>query len=140
MTKRLTENLTSIDIESFRRKGLLNGSAINVITTPCRYGGKRHWFLCPACKRRVGILYKDGSYLKCRKCCDLTYRSRLERKTGLLYHATNVLRMSERINDLESNQKRSKYKGKPTRKQRKLDKLITLAKISSVLVKMNHKK
>ncbi|MEA3487491.1 MAG: hypothetical protein U9R20_07525 [Thermodesulfobacteriota bacterium] len=43
--------------------------------TPCNYGGKRTWFLCPNCNRRVGLLYGTGRYFLCRHCYNLTYAS-----------------------------------------------------------------
>jgi hypothetical protein len=44
--------------------------------TPCNYGGKRTWFLCPHCNRRVALLYGAGKYFLCRHCYHLTYISR----------------------------------------------------------------
>lgn len=39
-------------------------------------GGKRPWFVCPTCSRRVGVLYHaDGLPFRCRTCCDLAYPS-----------------------------------------------------------------
>ncbi len=49
--------------------------------TPCRLGGKRPWFICPAsgCCRRVAILFGGGIYA-CRHCYRLAYPS--QRETG----------------------------------------------------------
>jgi len=42
-------------------------------------GGKRIWFLCPTCRRRVGVLYhKNGLPFRCRTCCGLAYPSQYE--------------------------------------------------------------
>lgn len=57
---------------------------IPVTSTPCNYGGKRWWFLCPlaansyACHRRVRIVYlpPGANYFGCRECHRLTYESR----------------------------------------------------------------
>jgi hypothetical protein len=40
-------------------------------------GGRRFWFTCFGCGRRVGKLYLPAAeyYFRCRKCHDLTYRS-----------------------------------------------------------------
>jgi hypothetical protein len=39
-------------------------------------GGKRLWFICPTCRRRVGVLYhKNGLPFRCRTCCKLAYPS-----------------------------------------------------------------
>jgi len=43
--------------------------------TSCHFGGKRIWFKCPFCKRRVAIIYGTGKYFACRKCNNLTYQS-----------------------------------------------------------------
>ena len=33
-------------------------------------GGKRPWFACPTCRRRVGVLYHaNGLPFRCRTCC-----------------------------------------------------------------------
>jgi hypothetical protein len=41
--------------------------------TRCNYGGTRKWFLCPACGRRVGVLYEQGDLFACRYCVGLSY-------------------------------------------------------------------
>ena len=39
-------------------------------------GGKRPWFVCPTCRRRVGVLYhREGLPFRCRICCKLAYPS-----------------------------------------------------------------
>lgn len=55
---------------------------VTLVATPCRYGGKRWWFICPlikngiACNRRVLKLYLGGGkYFGCRHCYELTYQS-----------------------------------------------------------------
>lgn len=54
-------------------------------STPCHFGGRRWWFICPlvvngrACYRRVGVLYMaSGKYFGCRHCYNLTYESSKE--------------------------------------------------------------
>jgi len=34
------------------------------VTTPCHYGGARHWFICPLCGKRVALLYKVDPSVK----------------------------------------------------------------------------
>ena len=47
--------------------------------TPCNYGGRRPWFLCPGvsngipCNRRVAELYMRGCFFLCRHCHGLVY-------------------------------------------------------------------
>ncbi len=41
-----------------------------------RQGGKRPWFVCPTCPRRVGVLYhEEGMPFRCRICWELVYPS-----------------------------------------------------------------
>lgn len=42
--------------------------------TPCNYGGRRAWWRCPCCGRRVALLY-NGKMFACRHCQRLTYES-----------------------------------------------------------------
>lgn len=56
---------------------------IEVVSEPCRYGGKRRYLRCPlhrgsdVCGRRVTRLFLPpaGRYFGCRTCYSLTYRS-----------------------------------------------------------------
>jgi hypothetical protein len=69
----LTDNSTGAKTE-FDYKARL-------VSTPCNYGGRRWWFICPlsnngrTCNRRIGVLYLAGKYFGCRHCYDLTYTS-----------------------------------------------------------------
>ena len=57
---------------------------IPVVSTPCHFGGKRWWFICPlivngrSCQRRCRIVYMPpgSEYFGCRECHQLTYESR----------------------------------------------------------------
>jgi len=42
--------------------------------TACNYGGRRPWWLCPCCGRRVAVLW-GGSTYACRHCHRLAYQS-----------------------------------------------------------------
>src|SRR5262245_6378563 len=60
---------------SYRYTGDPPQYRIPVTWTPCPYGGRRPWLVCPtmACGRRVAKLYLcDGSF-RCRGCHRLTY-------------------------------------------------------------------
>ena len=46
--------------------------------TRCTYGGRRPWFICPGCGRRVCILAQGGRLFLCRHCYRLKYSSQLE--------------------------------------------------------------
>ena len=47
---------------------------VAVTWTPCRYGGRRPWFVCPRCARRFAVLYVVYEPM-CRACAGLTYPS-----------------------------------------------------------------
>jgi len=57
---------------------------VSLVSTPCQFGGRRWWFLCPqitngkTCNKRVGILYLPdikGKTFGCRHCHKLRYIS-----------------------------------------------------------------
>ncbi|MGH9924711.1 MAG: hypothetical protein ACRD5B_04970 [Nitrososphaeraceae archaeon] len=98
---------------------------VRLTTTPCNYGGKRWWFVCPlmGCGRRVGTLYKNGGYFGCRHCHDLTYASKnIDYRNGLI-GSLKILSLDKSITELEAKITRRFYAGKLTKKQKKLDKL-----------------
>lgn len=47
-------------------------------SSACALGGHRRWFSCPACSRRVAVLYGAGRLFACRDCKCLTYASQRE--------------------------------------------------------------
>ncbi len=62
-----------------------SGAPVNylvvTVTTAIPYAGSRVWWSCPACARRVGMLYlpNDRDRLACRVCCGLGYASQYPR-------------------------------------------------------------
>ncbi len=56
----------------------VNKQLIELTSTKCNYGGERVWFLCPACNKRVGTLYRKplNKIFLCRICLNLTYNLR----------------------------------------------------------------
>jgi hypothetical protein len=101
---------------------------ISLITTPCNLGGVRYWFICPLsrnglyCGRRTGTLYlaSGGSYFGCRYCYDLSYESRNESRLGRPGGIGYSLVIDRKIGELSSQIKRWTWRGKPTKKARKL--------------------
>jgi len=81
---------------------------VSLCQTPCNYGGRRYWFVCPKCKRRCGTLFFVGKLFLCRKCGRVLYYS----QTFKIVSGADLDRAFSEI-------KRSYYKGKPTRKYRK---------------------
>ena len=51
-----------------------NYHPVAVEWTPCHFGGNRAWLRCPACGRRVAILY-GATIFACRHCLQLAYES-----------------------------------------------------------------
>ena len=56
------------------------GVSIRLTSTPCNYGGFRHWFACPRCGKRVSVLY--GFRLQCRHCANVVNASSRQGKTA----------------------------------------------------------
>ena len=94
-------------------------SEADLVTTPCNLGGVRYWFACPWCGTRVGSLYLvPGERLfKCRDCNNLTYRSRNRGTMEAFGHT------SRQIEKLRPEIKRWTWRGRPTRKVRRLNNL-----------------
>ncbi len=93
--------------------------AVSLETTPCNFGGVRYWFVCPDCLGRVGVLYLTPGdvYFRCRHCNNLSYHSRNRCPLEVFGHT------SRQIDKLRSEIKRWKWRGKPTRKVRRLQAL-----------------
>jgi len=104
---------------------------VTLTTTPCNFGGVRYWFICPLtrdgvyCGRRVAKLYKapGGSYFGCRHCYNLSYESRNESRLGRLGGLGFPLKVECQIERLHGEIKRWTYRGRPTKKARKLQAL-----------------
>jgi hypothetical protein len=60
--------------------------------TSCNYGGKRPWWECPKCSRRIATLYERGKYFLCRKCHGLVYESQRERDAFRYLHKAQDIR------------------------------------------------
>ena len=55
---------------------------IPLSTTPCQFGGVRHWLNCPRCMRRCEVVYMQDTSFYCRQCCRLLYPTQLEGTHG----------------------------------------------------------
>lgn len=91
-------------------------SEVGLVKTTCNYGGERFWFGCPWCDRRVATLYlpPGEAEFRCRHCYNLTYWSRNRSRIAQWGYIGR-----EREN-LQSQIKRWTWRGRPTRKVRKL--------------------
>ncbi len=92
---------------------------VSLVTTLCNFGGVRYWFACPVCSQRVGGLYfpPGDIYFCCRGCHNLTYRSRNRCPIESGGHT------SRQIEKLRTEIKRWTWRGRPTRKVRRLRRL-----------------
>ena len=91
----------------------------SLLTTDCNFGGVRYWFGCPSCGRRVAVLYlaPGDVYFRCRNCNNLSYRSRNRCRLESWGET------SRQIERLQSEIKRWTWRGRPTRKVRRLETL-----------------
>ncbi len=101
---------------------------ISLARSKCFYGGFRWWFLCPviACGKRVGVLYKakNGAYFCCRHCQRLVYASKNLSKKFRGPHILKGFELDQKISKLSEKITKTHYRGKPTKKQIKLDNLF----------------
>ena len=73
--------------------------SIDIVRVPCRFGGRRPYFLCPGvvngipCGRRVAKLYGPGRYFLCRHCYRLAYASQSEGTWDRTLRRANKIRM-----------------------------------------------
>ena len=96
---------------------------VSLTTTPCHFGGVRHWFNCPNCGKRVGYLYCARHYFTCRTCANLTYESRNESRLGRFGQMGYFIVAERQMEERYMNLKRRYYAGKPTRKYRQILKI-----------------
>ena len=89
---------------------------VSFVTTLCNFGGVRYWFVCPDCWSRVGVLYlvPGDVRFRCRYCNNLSYHSRNRCRLGTFGHT------SRQIDKLRSEIKRWTWRGRPTRKVKRL--------------------
>ena len=66
-----------------------------VAWTPCRFGGRRPYFLCPGadCGRRVSTLYSVGAGFLCRHCHQLVYRCQRQDELNRIIRRADKLRV-----------------------------------------------
>jgi len=52
------------------------GIKLDLLTSNTRFNGKRNWFSCPICSKRVGVIFRSPTNTKigCRKCLGIKYR------------------------------------------------------------------
>lgn len=68
--------------------------------TPCNYGGRRTWFLCPVCSRRVSGLWFVRNRFACRNCQRLPYASQHEGLIDRMYRKAGKIRRRLGLEDI----------------------------------------
>lgn len=93
---------------SFLRNGQPVDVDLEIQSTPCTFGGRRLWFSCPRCSRRVAIVYLIH-VCGCRKCLGLVYPSQSENPTERSWRRTRkILAMARHDGGLTSIPRRPK--------------------------------
>lgn len=93
---------------------------VPLTTTPCNYGGRRYWFVCPLtrngvyCGRRVGVIYGVDKWFGCRYCADVAYQAQFE---GGKFRTGSIT--EPYVEKAYNETKRKYYNGKPTRKYKR---------------------
>jgi hypothetical protein len=95
------------------------GHFVLIDRTPCRYGGTRPWFRCPACGHRRRFLYQGGSMFVCRLCSHLTYRSCQRTRDP----SSEGHRAEAKQQELEARLRRARSPRRREQLQRRLDRL-----------------
>ncbi len=119
------------------------GYDVQLVSTPCNYGGVRWWFICPLtrngiyCGKRVGFLYKSRVYFGCRHCYNLTYASR-NASPIIRSYIFNLFENKRRLERLYGRMKRRTWAGRPTRFMRRIIKLQNLIDQPEDLQKIEH--
>ena len=76
---------------NYTYRGKAYNYEIALSRTPCHYGGYRHWFICPHCGKRVGVLYCAGLYV-CRQCIGANYATQLMQPLDKLFRKVAKIR------------------------------------------------
>lgn len=103
---------------AYKEPGQTKEARVILTTTPCHFGGKRYWFKCPMCDRRIGVLYKNG-YFACRYCHGLTYYSQNLNHRSYFYSLRKEVQKRNQIKNLLK--RKLYYSGEPTRHKRRID-------------------
>jgi hypothetical protein len=96
---------------------------VRLTSTPCFFGGVRYWFTCPLsqngiyCGRRVSKLYFLNKYFGCRHCHNLTYECK---NFSGLWKTVGTVISNPDLTEQRQKLKRKYYKGKITKKYRKI--------------------
>jgi len=79
-------------IPNHEGKELSYQNVVDFDYSPCNFGGKRIWFICPECETRVAIIYRSSQRFICRRCCGLVYTSQNESEVDRLMFKSKRIR------------------------------------------------
>lgn len=71
--RRSQKPVTALEVR-YQFRGKQYHYDIKLTTTTPNYGGKRYWWKCPNCGKRVAVLYCAGYYV-CRHCIGAKYET-----------------------------------------------------------------
>lgn len=92
---------------------------VPLVPVRCNYGNNRWYFQCIGCHRLAALLYLHGLHFVCRRCANLSYESCNENKR---YRSSpfNIMAKMWKADELYESLTRTHYRGKPTRKYRRI--------------------
>lgn len=71
--RRSKKPVTALEV-NYQFRGKQYSYDLQLTTTQPNYGGKRYWWKCPKCSKRVSVLYCAGLYV-CRHCIGAKYQT-----------------------------------------------------------------
>lgn len=83
----------------YNRRGEKVEQRVTLDWTACNFGGKRPWWKCPACARRVAVIYGAGKYFACRNCYGLCYGAQKENSSDRALR--KAFKIRERLGDMD---------------------------------------
>ncbi len=96
-------------------------STINLVQTSCHYGSERHWFECPKCNRRVGVVYFGEKVIGCRTCLGLGYFTQRMNYDSLNPTFSRFIKAEK----MDKQRSHRTYRGEPTRYAKRYYKLTS---------------
>ncbi len=83
----------------YNRRGEKVEQRVTLDWTACNFGGKRPWWRCPSCARRVAVIYGAGKYFACRSCYGLCYGAQKENSDDRALR--KAFKIRERLGDMD---------------------------------------
>jgi hypothetical protein len=81
------------------RRGEKIADPVSIEYSPCHFGGRRPWFICPDCEKRKTVLFR-ARYFRCATCLGLTYATLNESKADRPFN--RLIRLRRKLGGSES--------------------------------------